>query len=113
MPSTQQAFSRDFWGGVLIALGVIFALVSLFTLFVHSIKPNLALVIKTKSASEAIDIRRKKKSLFGGTLNDKSDHTGYTEILPDADAELSIRELGAIINDIQKLGDFGVEKWKA
>ena len=49
---------------------------------------------------------------FAGGQNEKDDHTGYTEIWPEPDAEPSIREIGAMINDIQKLGDFGVEKWK-
>ena len=80
-------------------------------LILNTIKPNLVLVVKTKSASEAIDIKRKRVGLFGISM-DKEDHTGYTEILPEIDAEKSIREIGALINDIQKLGDFGVEKWK-
>lgn len=104
--------NEEFLGGLMTFIGIILLVLSIFTLFIHAISPNLALIVKTKAASEAMDIRRKKLSLFGGAQNDKADHTGYTEILPEADAELSIREIGAVINDIQKLGDFGVEKWK-
>ncbi len=106
----------EFFCIILVIIALIGILFSLFTLFVYSIRPNLAVIIKTKSASEAIDIRRKKKpllgSIFGGGQSDKDDHTGYTEIWPDVDAEISIHEIGAMINDIQKLGDFGIEKWK-
>lgn len=79
------------------------------SIFIYCIRPNLVLSIKTKSAIDAIVIKRqavKINQLVGG------DHTGYTEILPEKDAESSIRELSAIIGDIQKLGDFGIEKWK-
>ncbi len=103
---------HSFWGGLLVFLGSVFLVDLIIALIFNTIKPNLVLVIKTKSASEAIDIKRKKVGLFGISM-DKEDHTGYTEILPEKDAEKSIREVGALINDIQKLGDFGIEKWKA
>lgn len=98
-----------FFGGLFLFLGVIAFLLTLFTWFVYSIRPNLVLLIKTKAANEAIDIRRKKVRLFG----DKAEHTGYSEVIPADDAEKCIREIDAMINDIQKLGDFGIEKWKA
>ena len=40
------------------------------------------------------------------------EYSGFAEVLPDKDADLAIKELGTIINDIKTLGDFGVEKWK-
>ncbi|MBO5333739.1 MAG: hypothetical protein J6B37_06465 [Clostridia bacterium] len=114
--SVQFSFwvENEFLGMLMFLFAIPFTLISLLTLFLHAIKPNLALIVKTKSASEAIDIRRKKLPIFGviGGQNEKDDHTGYTEIWPEEDAELSIREIGAMINDIQKLGDFGIEKWK-
>lgn len=92
----------------IVALGVLIA-----NLFLYAIRPNLVLVIKTKSSSEAIDIQRKKTGLLGFLFNnDTKEHTGYTEVLPMRNVEFSIRELGAIISDIQKFGDFGIEKWQ-
>lgn len=35
------------------------------------------------------------------------------ELLPTAETETAIREIGAIINDIQRMGDYGIEKWKS
>ncbi|HKM04278.1 MAG TPA: hypothetical protein VJZ04_06740 [Lachnospiraceae bacterium] len=35
------------------------------------------------------------------------------DVLPAKEMDLANRELGAIISDIQKLGDYGIEKWKA
>lgn len=101
--------AAGFFGGLFLFLGVIAFLLTLFTWFVYSIRPNLVLLIKTKAANEAIDIRRKKVRPF----SDKDEHTGYSEVIPADDAEKCIREIDAMINDIQKLGDFGIEKWKA
>lgn len=100
-----------FRGGILLFLAFIVLIITLFTLFVNAIKPNLVMIVKTKSSSEAIDIKRTNKVLFG-LLGEKENHTGYEEIIPAEGAEKSIREIGAMINDIQKLGDFGIEKWK-
>lgn len=116
---TVAGFAEYFnyeWLGVLLSLfGWVTLVLGLISLFFHTIKPNLVLMIKTKAATQAIDISRKKENIVaallkGGAQNEE--HTGYAEVLPEADAEKSIREIGAIINDIQKLGDFGIEKWK-
>lgn len=86
-------------GGLLSFLGLISLLFALFALFLYAISPNLVLLIKTTSGSdEAISV--------------KSKNTGYAEIIPAEDAERCIREIDAMISDIQKLGDFGIEKWK-
>lgn len=103
-------FFMAIFGVGMIALGIISLIITIFCLFIFAIKPNLVLLIKTKSASEAINIKRKGNNPFSGT---KDENTGYTEVLPEEDAENCIREINAMINDIQKLGDFGIEKWKA
>ena len=33
-------------------------------------------------------------------------------MLPTAETEAAIQEVGAIINDIQRMGDYGIEKWR-
>ncbi|MBR5827101.1 MAG: zinc ribbon domain-containing protein [Clostridia bacterium] len=94
-----------------ILIGLLVIGISLANLIIYSIRPNLVIKIKTNAATDsAIDIQRKKFSLFGKGANEE--HTGYTEVLPEADAEKSIRELFAVINDIKTLGDFGIEKWR-
>lgn len=35
------------------------------------------------------------------------------ELLPTEETDTAIREVGAIINDIQRIGDYGIEKWRA
>jgi len=96
-------------GGLLLLASLLVLAMTLLSLFLHTIKPNLVLIIKTKSASEAIDIRRRRFNLYNGK---DGEHTGYNEVIPAEDAERCIREINAMINDIQKLGDFGIEKWK-
>lgn len=97
-----------FFGGLFIFMGILALIVSLFGLFLHAIKPNLVLLIKNKGALETVDIKRRRLVRFGA----QEDHTGYTEVIPMEDTERCIREINAMINDIQKLGDFGIEKWK-
>lgn len=103
-----------FFGGVLTFLGILVLICVIFCLFVYCIKPNLVLLVKTKAANEAIDIKRKKFVLFGGLFGGgkEDEHTGYFEVTPADDAESCIREINAVISDIQKLGDYGIEKWK-
>lgn len=99
--------------GFLMFLGLFPFAFSVILFIIFAVKPNLVMVIKTKGSTEAIDIKRKKSGfLFFGGKNENEDHTGFKEIIPEDDAEKSIREIGALINDIQKLGDFGIEKWK-
>ena len=81
------------------------------------VKTNLVLVIKTKGATGAVEIRRKKPMgllgfLGGNSASDKEEYTGFNEVFPMKNTEQSIRELGAVISDIQKYGDYGIEKWK-
>jgi hypothetical protein len=37
--------------------------------------------------------------------------TGFAEVISTKETESAIREIGAMIGDIQKLGDLGLEKW--
>lgn len=96
-------------GAMLIFSGVVALLLALFCVFLNSINPNLVLVVKNKFANETIDIKRRKLPPFCKN----SENTGFAEVLPTADAEYCIREINAVISDIQNLGDAGVEKWKA
>ena len=104
--------ASSFFGGTLKFLSFFSFAFIIFALIIHTIKPNLILLIKTKSANEAIDIKRKKLVLpFFGSGKDE-EHTGFAEVIPAEDAERCIREINAMITDVQKLGDFGISKWK-
>ena len=79
---------------------------SLACMFIYCFRPNLVFSIKNKQGSgEPIDIRRD----FTFYLEKG---TGFFEVIPTEETESAIREIGAIIGDIQKMGDLGIEKWR-
>ena len=81
--------------------------------------PNLSITVKSMAGKEVIEIRRRQSGgilsvigiLFGGRIRD-TDFTGFGEVFPSEDSETAIRELGALINDIQRMGDYAIDKWK-
>lgn len=83
--------------------GLVSAILLFANLLMYIRLPNFVMIIKTKSAGEAIDIQKKKAA--------PNEHTGYKEVLPAEETEKAISELNALISDIQKLGDFAIEKW--
>lgn len=94
---------------------VIFAVLTLIIIIVglalYSLKPNLVLLIKTKGGMDSsvpIKIQHSK----GFWIWKQDGGTGFSEVFPTKESERAIREINAMINDIQKLGDFGLEKWK-
>lgn len=91
-----------------IVLGVI-TLVWLFNLILTSIAPDLRICIKTKSAGEAIQIRKK---VWGFITRQLIEYTDFSEVLPWKDTDKAITEIGAIIDDIQTMGDMAIDKWK-
>lgn len=83
-------------------------LITLFCIFLYCFRPNLVISILNKvGAPAAIDVRRE---LFLIMPLEKG--IGFVEVIPTEESESAIREICAIINDIQKLGDLGIEKWK-
>jgi len=89
-------------GVIILAFVPFFVMLLCWVLFF--MRPNLVISIKNKmgSGEGPVDIRRKTM---------KSESSGFLEVLPTEETEGAIREIGAIINDIQKLGDHGVRKW--
>jgi hypothetical protein len=78
---------------------VLTAIITLICVFLYCFRPNLVVSIKNKSGKEgAMDIRRGKG-------------TGFAEVIPTEESEGAIREIGAMISDIQKSGDSAIGKW--
>ncbi|MBR3436891.1 MAG: hypothetical protein IKG97_03965 [Lachnospiraceae bacterium] len=96
----------NFFGSVALDLAILSLLLLIVTIFIASLRPDLVLQLKGKTAVDAIFMKRK---LFRGP---GAHLATYTEVLPYGNVEECIRELNAIINDVQKLGDYAVEKWK-
>jgi hypothetical protein len=85
---------------------VLAVLTTLVCIFFFCFRPNLIISIKNKGGKETVDIRR--DTLF---TKRSEKGTGFAEIIPTEETEGAIREIGAMINDIQKLGESGVNKW--
>jgi hypothetical protein len=87
-----------------ISIFMLFSIVPVITtlvcIFIFCFRPNLVISIKNKMGSGAgpIDIR-------------SGSNSGFAEVFPTEETEGAIREIGAMIGDIQKLGDLGIEKW--
>ena len=77
------------------------------TLIMSLFKKNISVVVTSKSgASNAIDCSSNKSWLFG--MNNIKSLIYYFET---KDFPIMENELGAMISDIQKKGDYGIEKW--
>ncbi len=97
-------------------IGIALLIVLIIRMFKVILQPNLQIVIKTKSGLGAVTIRHTPVvtglgALFGGN-NNIINFSGFDEVLPDVDTEAAIRELGAVIADVQSMGDKALEKWR-
>ena len=92
---------------------IVFVLMILYaiSMFMSFFKPNLIVEVKTSGGTPGMQIKHRYASYL--IWHKMEENSGFAEILPGKDAELATQEIGAIINDIKTLGDFGVEKWKS
>lgn len=96
---------------VLSILSIVFNYVLYWiSMFLSFFKPNLMVEIKTSGGTPGVQIKHKYASFF--LWKKMEENSGFSEILPGKDADLAIKEVGALINDIKTLGDLGVEKWQ-
>ena len=70
--------------------------------------PNLVMKIKTKGAEGAVVIGS-QKTMFRRKTGD--DYSGFAEVMPWEDTIMAMNELGTMIDDLQKQGDYAIEKW--
>ena len=76
--------------------------ISIFFLIMAGMKAALDIQIMCKSGTAAaVNVCGLKRQL-----------PLWTQMLPTQETERAIQEVGAIITDIQQLGDYGIEKWK-
>lgn len=91
-----------------VVLLIISGLILLINIVIVCFVPNLVIKIKTKSAAGAVVIGCQKAMILRKTGDD---YSGFTEVLPWEDTIMAINEIGTIIDDLQKQGDYAVEKW--
>ena len=112
MAQYRDAFGWSLLSGLCTIVMVISVVVLILGIFLFCMKPNLIFDFKTMGGGAPIQIRR-KRSLFFNFSSDRNEYTGFNEVLPAADTERALREVGALINDIQKMGDRAIEQWKS
>lgn len=112
--TTQLFFIPESDGIIYSVLGTVIGLLLVICMIVVGFVPNLVIEIKTKSASSPIEIRRKESNGILAFLFNmpKKDYTGFADVMPGRDTQKAIKELGAMINDINVLGDVAIENWK-
>ena len=89
-------------------LMIISAVILLVNLVIVCFVPNLVLKVKTKGAEGAVSIGSQQSLL---RRNFSKEYSGFKEIMPWEDTVLAINELGTLIDDLQKQGDYAIEKW--
>lgn len=104
----SMAFAAGNQNWFMMVMMILAGIITLIDLIIVSYVPNLVIRIKTKGASGAIVIGS-QKALMRRRAGD--DYCGYSEVLPWEDTIMAINELGPMIDDLQKQGDYAIEKW--
>ena len=92
-----------FFSGLFVLAMVLLFVADIILLFLSGMKPVVSLAIMCKAGT---DVAVGYNSLQHFRLQ------AAQEMLPTAETEAAIQEVGAIINDIQRMGDYGIEKWR-
>jgi hypothetical protein len=80
-----------------------------YMFYLWSKKEAFSLIVNTKGGTGNV-VYLASISPFSSGNSAASKALIYTK--PGADSEILLREIGAVIHDVQTLGDFAVEKWK-
>lgn len=96
--------------GFFIFLMVIAGIFYIADLLVVCFVPNLVIKVKVKGAIPAINIGS-QKSLLARLGGQTGEYSGFVEVLPWEDTIMAMNELGTMIDDLQKQGDYAIEKW--
>lgn len=89
-------------------VGLLLYILWLLNVVLVSVVPDLVLTVKTKGGSSAFEIRRK---LFPTPFRQQVEYTDFSEVLPGKDIDIMTTELGALIDDLQTIGDAAIENW--
>lgn len=99
--------------GMILLIPALLALIQLVaSVLLFSFKPNLDFNVCTKMGNGVLHIRCEKGGFARLTPRINAVFTGYNEVLPTEETDVAIREIGAMVSDIQKIGDLAIEKWK-
>lgn len=90
-------------------VGLVSGLYALYTFFMYARRETMSLVVGSKGGSST-------PIIVSGVTGFGFYNTAALKALnaePAQDAETMIKELGALIADVQTLGDLGLQKWQA
>jgi len=90
-------------GKFALGLAVIAFIVALVMWVYSGIVDDLHILIKAKGAVGTMEIGRKLRS---------DERSGFSIVRPWKDTEIAIREIGALLDDVKRFGDAGIDKWK-
>ena len=98
---------------ILMFLAFLSVIITIASMIFASFIPDLVITIMNKSAmSGSGAIVLKRSSFFSMMRNNVGGiSTGFNDVMATPETDRAFKEINAIINDIQKLGDFGIEKW--
>ena len=99
-----QAGHHTILGGLFTVAMALLFIAALIFLFMSGMKPVVSLAVMCKAGT---DVAIGDQSMQHFRLQPAQ------ELLPTAETEIAIQEVGAIINDIQRMGDYGIEKWRS
>lgn len=105
--------AEDLTGMIFLLIPALIALIQkIASDLLFSFKPNLDFNACNKMQN-VMHIRCERALGFGQmTPMSLSTYTGYNEVLPTEQTDEAIRDIGAMVADIQMLGDLAIEKWK-
>ena len=103
---TAVALTGNVYAYILLMVSV---LMNILGLVLFSVVPDL--VIAVRSCGNRLSLVRARRSLAAIFQGHSAASAGYAEVAPTAETEAAIQELGAIIADINSLGEAGVERW--
>ena len=99
--------------GFMLFMAALHAILALISMALHCCQKDMKFLVDTASGTPSIIIDRERAGgLFGKFGHHDQQGTGYREVQPDVDTERAVRELNAIISDLQTMGDLAVDKWK-
>ena len=84
-------------------LGELYAMIGIVMWVLSALVDDLHIRLKIKGAHDAIEIGRRLRT---------DERSGFSVVQPWNDTGLAIRELGALIDDVKRFGNAGIEKWK-
>jgi hypothetical protein len=92
----EKNIGTSVMNGFFIILIIVGFILFIYELLVVCLVPNLTIKINVKSGSPAIFIGSRRP---------------FAEVLPWEDTVMAINELGTLIDDLQKQGDYAIKRW--